>query len=354
MLALAAYAAVSLAGSNFEIDDPNANLVVNSTLDWLADGPGSALRTGVTYKQDTPSGQTDDAFGQGTKEDTPVPSVVLGGVPPNKSDLKYFGVFTERNANGSFLNLFWTRVQDPSGTTLMDFEFNKSTTLSSNGVTPIRTAGDLLITYELGSGGTSADLFLFRWRATAADGSCEASGQPPCWGGKTKLNASGDAVGSINSTFIPANETGGLSATGLDPRTFGEASIDLASIFNPNVCESFGSAYLKSRSSDSFTAALKDFIAPAPVNLSNCGTVIIRKVTDPSPDPTNTSFGYTSNLATSPADATANCFLFGQRAVQDHQQCAGGWTIQRDRNRPCACVHVVEHQLLGEQCFGDD
>ncbi|WP_427383300.1 prealbumin-like fold domain-containing protein [Janibacter sp. G56] len=43
----------------------------------------------------------------------------------------------------------------------------------------------------------------------------------------------------------------------------------------------FGSAYLKSRSSDSFTAAAKDFIEPIPTGISNCGKVIIRKVTDP-------------------------------------------------------------------------
>jgi uncharacterized surface anchored protein len=46
------------------------------------------------------------------------------------------------------------------------------------------------------------------------------------------------------------------------------------------VCKSFGAAYLKSRSSDSFTAALKDFVPPVPVNISNCGTVHILKVDD--------------------------------------------------------------------------
>src|SRR4029453_9404175 len=39
----------------------------------------------------------------------------------------------------------------------------------------------------------------------------------------------------------------------------------------------FGSAYLKSRSSDSFTAALKDFIAPTATGLNNCGALKIVK-----------------------------------------------------------------------------
>ena len=67
-------------------------------------------------------------------------------IPPNKSNLKTFGVFEEKIAGtGGFMHLFWVRVQDPKGTTNMDFEFNQSETLSANRVTPICTEGDLLI-----------------------------------------------------------------------------------------------------------------------------------------------------------------------------------------------------------------
>ena len=68
--------------------------------------------------------------------------------------------------------------------------------------------------------------------------------------------------------------------------------MDLDAIFPTNTCNPLGSAFLKSRSSDSFTAAMKDFIAPTAVNISNCGTIIIRKVTDPVDDPADpdTSF----------------------------------------------------------------
>ena len=58
----------------------------------------------------------------------------------------------------------------------------------------------------------------------------------------------------------------------LSARTFGEASINLtdANLFPAGTCVNFGSAYLKSRSSDSFTAEVKDFISPERVNISNC------------------------------------------------------------------------------------
>jgi hypothetical protein len=75
---------------------------------------------------------------------------------------------------------------------------------------------------------------------------------------------------------------------------FGEAAIDLTdTVFGNNSCAFLGSAYLKSRSSDSFTAALKDFVPPAPVDISNCGRILIDKVTIPSPDTTNAEFEMT-------------------------------------------------------------
>src|SRR5215217_5849785 len=201
-VAFASHPEVSLGGSNFEIDT-NANLKVDDpapSIDWAG--------VSETRKADVASGSGDDSFGQGTKEDTAVPTVVSGSIPPNKSDLLNFGVYLETNANGArFLNLFWHRVQEPNGTTNMDFEFNQSSTISANGKTPARTSGDLLIQYDLSQGGTNPVLFLSKWIAvgdpgkTAAD--CEASNSLPCWSKKLNLTAQGDATGSINTSAIP-------------------------------------------------------------------------------------------------------------------------------------------------------
>ena len=306
----------SLPGSTFEIDT-DANLVVDApatNIDWLnSTGNPLTMRTGVIVKPDKASGSGDDSFGQGTKEDTAVPSVVDGSIPPNKSDLLNFGVYLETTAGGDrFLNLFWHRVQEPSGTTNMDFEFNQSSTISSNDVTPVRTAGDVLIQYDLSQGGTNPQLFLSRWVTTGAGSQCQANNATPCWGTRVNLSASGDAIGSINTSAIPATQSGGLG--NISARTFGEAQIDFDALTGGSgACSSFGSAYLKSRSSDSFTAALKDFIAPATLNLNNCGTITIIKHTNPAGLDQN--FGYTSNIAggqlscstdTTPATFTLN------------------------------------------------
>jgi hypothetical protein len=273
--AFAGHGLVSLTGSNFEID-ANANLKVDHaapSIDWAS--------VNEIRKADEPTGAADDSFGQGAKEDTEVPTVVDGSIPPNKSDLLNFGLYLEEAAAGDFLHLFWHRVQEPSGTTNMDFEFNQSETTSGNNVTPVRTEGDLLIQYDLSQGGTNPQLFIAYWLTdTSFDGQtvstadCVASNSFPCWGLRDNLSAAGDATGSINTTAIPAGESDGLGP--VSARTFGEATIDFSAIAGSG-CVSFGSAYLKSRSSDSFSAALKDFIAPTETGLNNCGVLKIVK-----------------------------------------------------------------------------
>ena len=263
----------TLNNSAFEVDT-SANLIVNTSgcVDWLTGGTGTSFRSGVTVKQDSASGQNDESFGNGTKEDTAVPSIVTGGIPPNKSDLKAFGVYTEQgevttaNPTGKYLALFWTRVQDPSGTTNMDFELNQSSTASANGVTPVRTNGDKLITYDLSNGGTVATISIRTWNGSA-------------WGSPTVISGSNTgARGSVNTTGIAANQAGSLGA--LDPRTFGEATISFNQLFGTGQCGRFGSAYLKSRSADTFTSALKDFVPPTAVSISNCPATLTTDATD--------------------------------------------------------------------------
>jgi hypothetical protein len=311
-VAFASHPEVSLPGSNFEIDT-DANLKVDDpspSIDWA--------NVAETRKADKPTGATDDSFGQGTKEDTPVPSVVSGSIPPNKSDLKNFGVYLESTPTTKFIHLFWHRVQEPTGTTNMDFEFNQSKVVSANGVTPVRTAGDLLLQYDLAQGGTNPQLFLSRWVTSGPSSQCEASNAVPCWGTRVNLSTAGIATGSINTSTIPAADSDGLQATPISPRTFGEASINFSSLIDPTKCTSFGSVYLKSRSSDAFTSAVKDFIAPTPTNINNCASVIIRKQTDPDENPNTTQFGFSKSFNTDPA--SANTFSLTDDGVQTYDK----------------------------------
>lgn len=320
--AAASHPEASLAGSNFEID-VDANLKVDDpapSLDWA-----NVTETRATDKV---NGTGDNSYAGGVKEDTSCPGEVTDSIPPNKSDLLSFHVYREAGTgtHPGFLNLAWSRVSDPSGTTLMDFEFNQSSTKCASGPNVVRTAGDLLIEYAIDQGGSRADISARRWTGTA-------------WGPTTDLDVPSAicggapcAAGTINSSTIPAADSDGLIASGSkQARTFGEAQLDLRLLFQPNKCTSFGSAMLKSRSSDSFTSQLKDFVAPVGINLQNCGQVIIRKQTLPDEDPNATDFGYTKAFSTDPT--SANTFTLRDDGVKDYGKTVlfgSGYTVVED------------------------
>ena len=304
--ATASHPEASLPGSNFEIDT-DANLKVDDpapSIDWA-----NVTETRATDKV---NGTGDDSYAGGVKEDTACPGATTDSIPPNKSDLLSFHVYREAGTGTlpGYLNLAWSRVSEPSGTTLMDFEFNQSSTSCSSGPNKVRTAGDLLIEYAIDQGGSRADITARTWTGTAwgptsdLDVPSATCGGNPC------------AAGTINSSPIPAAESDGLIASGSkQARTFGEAQIDLRLIFQANKCTSFGSAMLKSRSSDSFTSQLKDFVAPVGINLQNCGQVIIRKQTIPDENPNTTDFGYTKAFTTDPT--STNTFTLKDDGSKD-------------------------------------
>ena len=271
---------LAVSGSSFDSADGNMTLTDvasfgtndNDTLDW-ANAPNRVTGTDLVRSGD------DESFGQGTKEDTAVPTVVDGSIPPNKSDLKNFYIAHEVVGGEAFLYLSWVRTNS-LGSANMDFEFNKSDQLSANGETPVRTAGDMLVTFDFASGGNQVNLSLLRWLTTGPSSSCEANGATTaqgCWGNEVDLDASGLADGAVNDGFTtPDSISGGTIVS----QGFGEAGINLSDALNlgPNDCDGFASAYLKSRSSDSFTAALKDFVPPQPVNISLCQPATVKVI----------------------------------------------------------------------------
>jgi hypothetical protein len=326
---LASHGLATLTGSNFEIDD-SANLKVDhlgppALVDWASLANPIDLSGPEVRAIDAPTGQNDDSYKGGVKEDTACPDETTGSIPNNKSDLLTLHVYEEPGVgtHPGFLNLAWGRVSDPSGTTLMDFEFNQSESDCTVGPNKVRTVDDLLIEYAIDQGGARANITGRLWTGTAWGPAQNLSANNPlCGGGPC-------AVGTISSSAIPAAESDGLGAK--QARTFGEAQIDLRLIFQSDECVSFGSAMLKSRSSDAFTSQLKDFIAPVPINLQNCGNVIIRKQTDPDEDPNTTSFGYTKSFGTDPA--SANTFTLTDDGVQDYNDTVlfgSGYTVVED------------------------
>lgn len=286
-------AQATLSGTTFEGNDGNLIHATGGT-DW---DNVSGRNTGI----DVPSGSSDNAFGQGTKEDNTAVTVVDGSIPPNKNDLTRFYEASEMGSNGhTYLYLGWERLVN-IGNANLDFEINHAgtpdfTASKTGPVTLIRTAGDLLVNYDFAGSGTPT-LSINTWLTAAAGntaGQCFSANTLPCWGNHTTLGSAA-AEGAVNTVqvtdpFLPAPGTLGVGL-------FGEASIDLtaAGVFPPGTCQAFGSAFVKSRSSSSFTAELKDFIAPIPVTINNCGSITIKKVTQNEPVPGTQSFSYTTS-----------------------------------------------------------
>ncbi len=347
-LVLVGAASAGPVGTNAGFEDDDGNLIDNAPLfapgppatgdiDWNNFDPTTWTGTAPTRQstkvfngwqflglEDWQATTADSAFAGGTKQDDDCPSIVTGKAP-NKDDLKRIylasktvsvdvdpgaGVTLEDHI---FLMLAWVRI--PQNTTSpsahIGFEFNKGTATptaacptGSNGLVH-RVAGDMLIVYDFEGGTTDVPtLTLRRW---VTSGACEiASNSAPCWGVATNLTAGGFAEGKVNTTssaldtIAPSDET-------LQLNEFGEAGVDLtgAGVFSANTCESFGKAYGVSRSSgNSGTAQMKDLVGPGNFSLQNCGTIIIKKRTNPRG--INQNFDFTSNIAGSQLTCSAD------------------------------------------------
>lgn len=257
-------ASANLTGSNFEGND--GNLVVNTAgnHDWV-NAPN--LSVGV----DKPTGTTDNSFGQGAKEDNVATTVVSGSIPNSKADLARFAIAGETLANGhQMLYLAWSR-ENQSGTVNFDFEINAKAQPDLTTPGPkllVRTVNDLLINYAFQGGSNTPTLTKYHWNGSS-------------WTNDGVISSS-CSEGQTNAAQVSEN-LGGNPAVNRPAQQFGEAAIDMAcaNIIPPNSCESFNSAYVKSRSSTSFTSEIKDFIAPVSLHFSNCGKLTIIKHTAP-------------------------------------------------------------------------
>jgi len=281
IIALVGAAFMSISGANlapskFEGSDGNLEVGTAGNLDWVnAPGRVSGIESG--------SGATDNGFGQGTKEDDPAVKIGDGSIPKNKSDLTRFYAASDFVNGHNYLYLAWERA-NVLGSANMDFEINQNSTvgISSTFTGPItlnRTPGDLLITFDF-SGSGSPSLGLLRWITTGPVSQCFSSSALPCWGNRLDLSIAGYAEGAVNSTSVTDSMLA-ASSRSLAAGTFGEAAVDLtgANVFPADGCTSFASAFLKSRSSTSFTSEVKDFVAPQSVHVSNCGTITVTKAT---------------------------------------------------------------------------
>lgn len=321
--------------ATFEGNDANtagAAILANGAFDWanILTAPSGTRSLGP----DAATGQCDNSFTQGSKEDETAVVIGQGSIPNSKADLGQFAVGSLVPTSGprsghTIMALAWSR-NNTSGTTNFDFEINqvaqpsmtftqcpqadRAITLQrrGDGVAGNAIIDDVLISYDLQGGAQNPTLSFRRWVQDSQNPALPGyfTGH---WGPSTTVG-SADSEGSFNlNQAISAAQLDGFQpspgSTGIPVAQFGEADLDMTALGiipnrnDPNAgCVAFGSGYVKSRASNSFSAQMKDYIAPIGLGINTCGSITLLKDTVPAGDSQVFHFNTSANLDANGAD----------------------------------------------------
>jgi hypothetical protein len=296
-----------LAGSPSKFEANDGNMVVNTTgnNDWNSVQGNAAY----VHLQDLFSTTADDSFAPSAKQDVACPVIGTNKNPP-KDDFTDVASFNETSFTAgpqfhhTFLYGATIRVA-PNGNADENIELNKGTSGLCTGTTDQlqRTAGDKLIAIDYTQGGTVVAFRVFTW---IASGTCFVSNDPaPCWGANPQDLNQNAAEGQVNQSTIAAADNK-INNQELVAGRFAEFGVDLtaAGIIPAGSCQSFPQTIWESRSSaSSFVSSLED-VSVEHHTIANCGTLVVKKVTDPSPDPTDTSFSFHKTSTQDAVDRT--------------------------------------------------
>jgi hypothetical protein len=158
----------------------------------------------------------------------------------------YQGILT-RNSNGTFTSL----------------AANGSSLASSGG----RTEGDFILSMEYTNGGATANVHYYRWEIPAGSTVYK-------YVEHTIPNNAGTgaalAYGATNSVTVEV-PYGAFGAATYIPYSFVEAAVNIDELLhetNPCAHLSINTLFIKTKASDSYSAALKDFVEPQPVDFT--------------------------------------------------------------------------------------
>src|SRR3954471_9934185 len=301
--AVAASAAITVPPSTFEGGD--GDLVVNHAgTDWNTPAPNLAQAT------DNDGGPTPSAFVTGSKEQDPGNFDLGVASAPSKSDILHAAYANDVIGNDLYFYGAFDRL-DGSGNANVSFELNRvgGTFNNGNDQVPIRSEGDLLITFDgNNSGGVRVGMCI--WHGDRDGESSSATGHAnfgwytlPGFGTGQKLKGSGNcttlttvagasAAGSMNNGTVTNTGLSQFPASIPDNR-FGEMSVNVsAALRNSGIvspCVAFGSAWIHSRSSDAPLSSMQDYVAPTgitaatPCSIDLEKSVAVQRPGDPAP-----------------------------------------------------------------------
>ncbi len=240
-------------------------------IDW------QALQAGGRPVHNPDPNDHDTAFVSGLKEQEPYTwdfTTEDGGVSPAKANILDAWSAVDQPGADTFLYLAFTRATG-NGDTFVAFELNRDGRLWDNGRAkiPCRRTGDLLVVVEAHGNGNGVDVLLERWRTTEADPAtgCARRGELTRATGVDPNSEQGAVnLGPIASR-LPGSYAPGSTIAGA--RVFGEVALNLSKLVDADFhdpCLAFGSIWMHSRSSDSVSANLQDYLAPRPLIVRSC------------------------------------------------------------------------------------
>ncbi|MBP6182665.1 hypothetical protein, partial [Flavobacterium sp.] len=273
-------ASVNSPSGGFNVD---GTLIANSTTgDWV-DGTGSGgfiltnsgapLNVGTTYHLFDPYNiSSDNIFGGGLKvTDNPNDWTWVTGTANDKTDMNNALIHLTTDTNGNVWVIFAADRLSNSGNAYVDFEFLQTTMTKTAGgfatsapaSTGGRSEGDFLLTVYFESGVAKFDIQ--RWELNGS-----------VWDYKTYFSAL-----PLNSVFAAGNSTTvpvPFQAFGVNSylqNTFIESAVNLTAVLgaiDPCTSLKIKTVFVKSKTSTSSSAAIKDFFDPLAIDNLTLGS----------------------------------------------------------------------------------
>jgi len=309
-------AAVNPPTGGFNID---GRVVVNSAAgDWAegTGGGGFVFNTDRTVNgalnakllSDAFDSTSDLIFSGSSFSDNPNMWKWSAGKATSKCDINNVMLLATTSANSKWVILGGDRFTT-TGTSYIDFEFLQGiltrvpngdfTSFGPDGTTSLlatngRTPGDFVLSMEYSNGGTNATVHYYVWEKPAGSSTYKYV--------EHTVPAAAFAKTNGTATNVPF---GAFGLTSYIPYAFVEAAVNIDAIITAS-CKTVNikTIFVKTKASDSYNAALKDFVEPQPVNFtfgqaglnyggtSFCKTGIL---TPTAPAIPNGAFTYTPN-----------------------------------------------------------
>jgi uncharacterized repeat protein (TIGR01451 family) len=214
--------------------------------------------------------------------------------PPKDNILRLY-LASQISATDQVLHIAYVRATG-TGDTDIDVEFNRVTGQFScpDGDGKSRSEDDILISFVFPGGDDPAQVDVYRWDPDVAVPPADndfVPGDGHWVHVNTPAVAGADNAGTtIEDLFFDSSD--------LAPRTFGELTVDLALLFQDGLlsCPGLGFVSPHSRASHSFASDLKDILPETPFNLSDCGSLKLKKVDDLDQPMAGVTFGLYQNV----------------------------------------------------------